>query len=141
MANSVAVRVGVAKTLGLLAGLAGFFLLPVLAPETPELLRWGILFWYLNFGAMIGLMGLISRHPLFSGWRLDWWFRGLFLGAWLNFVLVFFAYDDFAQIMAVVMPEGGLLASPWAFALEGALLGLLIDGVASALGGAGQADD
>ena len=59
------------------------------------------------------------------------------MGAWLNFVLVFFAYDDMRAMLVSMFGTSGLLQSPFWFAAEGALVGLLIGYVATRFAGEG----
>ena len=129
-------RIAIGKGLGILVGLAEMLTLPLFVAEPTWLLRWGILFWYLTVGALIGLFGVIERQPVLR-LRLAWWFRGPFLGAWMNFVLTLFAYGAFAEIMRYTFGAGGLLSSPFWFVFEGAVVGLIIDYLATRHGGEG----
>jgi hypothetical protein len=131
-------RIAIGKAIGFLVGLAELLALPLFVAEPSWLMRWGILFWYVIVGALIGLFGVIDRQPML-GLRLAWWFRGPFLGAWMNFVLTLFAYDAFAEIMRYTFGAGGALSSPFWFVLEGAVVGLLIDYLATRHGGEGDA--
>jgi hypothetical protein len=131
-------RLAAGKGTGFAIGLAGFVSLPWIWPDADPLLRWGILLWYTTFGAIVGFAGVFDRHPMLRV-PLKWWLRGPLLGAWLNFVLVFFAHDAMAAMLASVFGAGSVLDSPWWFALEGALVGLLIDGLATRYGGEGSA--
>ena len=128
----------VAKTLGLFFGILAMIGTSMWLPESGWLTRLGFLFWYLTIGSMIGLMGVLDWHPVFDV-RLPWWVRGPFIGAWMNFVLVFFAYDLTAEFMQVVEDYFGLALSPFWFALEGAVVGRIIGWASTALGGEGPA--
>ena len=68
---------------------------------------------------------------------MPWWIRGLFLGGWLNFVLTLFAYDVMGDMMVAVFGVNGALSSPFWFVAEGAVIGLLIDYLATRFGGEG----
>ncbi len=129
-------RVGSAKAIGLVVGLAAFVFVPVVWPNESIWLRVGLLMWYTTFGAFIGVLGLFDQHPLFH-FRLPFWFRGIVFGAWLNLVLVFLMHDK----LAVLIPEiGGILAglkSPFWIVAEGALVGLAIDAIATKFAGEG----
>ena len=107
--------------------------MPSLWPEAPPLLRWGVLFWYASIGAFIGLAGVFDHHPIF-GFRITWWIRGPLVGAWMNFVLVFFSYDLMAEALLAIF---GSPWSPFWFVAEGALVGALIGGLATLWGGEG----
>jgi len=67
-----------------------------------------------------------------------WWFRAGLLGAWMNFVLTFFAYDAMQAMMVSLFGEAGTLSSPFWFVAEGAILGLVIWYFATRFGGEGE---
>jgi hypothetical protein len=130
-------RVGTAKMVGFLIGLIAFLVIPTIWPSESMWLRIGILLWYGTFGAFIGIIGLFNEHPVFK-FRMPFWFRGLVFGAWLNLVLAFLMHDK----LAVLIPQvGGVLTgfrNPFWIVLEGAVLGLLIDGIATRVAGEGM---
>ena len=133
---SLHTRLVIGKGLGALFGLIGFIYLTVTPVDDNSLLRWGILLWYTTCGAIIGIFGVYTWHPVLR-LSMPWWFLAPFVGAWLNFVLVFFAYDSLAATMASVFGAGGLLASPFWFAAEGAIFGFVIGYFATRFGGEG----
>ena len=134
---SLTLRIGIGKTVGLLIGLIGFATLPFFAAETGWMLRWGILLWYTTLGAIIGVFGVYSEHPVLHI-PLPWWVRAPLIGAWMNFVLTFFVYDQFSAMMIDAFgSSGGLLTSPFLFALEGAVAGLIIGFVTTRFAGEG----
>ena len=98
--------------------------------------RWGILFWYTTVGAVIGMFGVMNWHPVLR-MPLPWWVRAPYIGAWMNFVLVFFAYDLMAEMLVATFGENGIMQSPFWFVAEGALIGLVIGYFATKLGGEG----
>ena len=102
----------------------------------PSLLRWGILLWYTTLGAIIGVFGVYTWHPILKV-PMRWWFLAPLLGAWMNFVLTFFAYDTLAAAMASVFGPDGIMSSPFWFTAEGAIVGLIIGFVATRFGGEG----
>ena len=61
---SIIMRIAIGKAIGSVIGLAGFIALPFLVPEISWQLRWGILFWYTTVGAIVGVFGICSRHPV-----------------------------------------------------------------------------
>ena len=134
---SLMTRIAVGKSIGFMIGLIGMLSLPAIYPEADWLLRWGILFWYTTVGAIIGVFGVFTYHPILK-LPFPWWLRSTVLGAWLNFVLTFFAYDDMQAIMHAMFGEDGMLSSPFWFVLEGALIGLLIGYFATRFGGEGK---
>ncbi len=133
---SLTTRIAIGKGLGALFGLAGFIYLTAFPIGDDGLLRWGILLWYTTLGAIIGLVGVYDRHPVLK-LPMPWWFRAPVVGAWLNFVLVFFAYDTMAAAMASVFGAEGPLTSPFWFVAEGAVVGLVIGFFATRFGGEG----
>ncbi len=134
---SLVTRIAVGKGVGLVVGLAGFVLLPYFAPEAGWLIRWGVLLWYTTLGALIGVFGVFDYHPILK-LPMPWWVRAPFLGAWMNFVLTFFAYDTFRDMLVAMFGAGSALTSPFWFVLEGALVGLLIGYFATRFGGEGK---
>ena len=91
---SLMYRIAIGKTIGLIVGAGGFIFLTYFSPELDWMLRWGVLFWYITLGAIIGVYGVFTRHPVLQ-LPMPWWFRAPVIGAWMNFVLVLFAYDKF----------------------------------------------
>ena len=134
---SLVLRIAIGKTIGLIIGLFAFFILPQMMPEADLLLRWGVLLWYITFGAIIGVFGVFTYHPVLK-LPMPWWFRAPFMGAWLNFVLSLIAYDKLALMMLAIFGEGGVISSPFWLAAEGAIIGLIIGYFATKYGGEGE---
>lgn len=134
---SLTLRIGIGKLVGLLFGLAGFVLLPILLPNVDMMLRWGVLLWYPTLGAIIGVFGIYTSHPVLR-LPLPWWVRAPLIGAWMNFVLTLFVYDAFHAMMLTVFGAlSGFWTSPFWFVVEGALVGLIIGWLATRFGGEG----
>ena len=134
---SLITRIAIGKVIGFLFGLSGFVLLPLFLPEVGWLIRWGILLWYTTLGAIIGVFGVLTWHPVLR-LPMPWWFRAPMVGGWMNFVLTFFAYDTMSVMMESIFGAGGLLSSPFWFAAEGAVVGLVIGYFATRFGGEGK---
>lgn len=134
---SLMARIAIGKLVGLAVGLIGFVFLPYFLPEVGWLPRWGILLWYTTLGAIIGVFGVFTVHPVLK-LPMPWWFRAPLIGAWMNFVLTFFAYDMMKEMLVGLFGEGGMLTSPFWFAAEGAIVGLLIGYLATRFGGEGR---
>ncbi len=134
---SLVARIAIGKGVGFAVGLAGFIFLPFFVPEAGWLIRWGILLWYTTLGAIIGMFGVFTWHPILK-MPMPWWVRAPILGAWMNFVLTFFAYDVMKDMLVAMFGPEGILASPFWFALEGALFGLLVGYLATRYGGEGK---
>jgi hypothetical protein len=135
---SLMTRISIGKLVGLVVGLIGFFALPFFMPGDNLLIRWGVLLWYTTMGGIIGVTGVITYHPVLK-LSMSWWFRAPLIGAWMNFVLAFFIYDDLAAMLVQTLGEDGLIQSPFWLVAEGALVGLLIDYFATRFGGEGSA--
>lgn len=134
LTNPLLVRpIGIGKAVGLLFGLAGFVLLPVLAPGSGWLLRWGVLLWYVTLGALVGMALILTRPPL-SQPPMPWWLVATGLGAWMNFVLTLFAHDAMTMVMVATFGENGMMQSPFWFVAEGAIVGLVIGYAVTRLG-------
>ena len=99
--------------------------------------RWGILLWYITLGAIVGVMGVFTWHPVLK-MPLPWWFRAPLIGGWMNFVLTFFAYDTMKAVMISTFGPDGILTSPFWFVAEGAIIGLIIGYFATRFGGEGK---
>ena len=78
---SMMTRVAVGKGIGFVIGLAGLITLPYFVPDAGWLPRWGLLFWYTTFGAVIGVMGVggliaVVGGLLFLGVVASIWWQG-----------------------------------------------------------------
>ncbi len=133
---SIITRIAIGKAIGFAIGLIGFIVIPFLAPDTGWQLRWGILLWYTTLGAVIGVFGIFSRHPVLM-FPMPWWVRAPMIGAWMNFVLTFFAYAEMRVFLIAVFGSGSTLTSPFWFVLEGAIVGAVIGFCATRVGGEG----
>jgi hypothetical protein len=133
---SLVTRIAIGKGLGFLIGLIGMLSIPYFAPEIGWMFRWGVLLWYATLGAIVGMFGVFTWHPVLK-LPLPWWFRASLVGGWMNFVLVLFAFDHFAAMMTTIFGVDGIFQSPFWFTLEGALVGLIIGYFATKFGGEG----
>ena len=134
---SLVTRIAIGKAVGFLFGLAGFIMMPYLLPEAGWLLRWGVLLWYTTVGAIIGVFGVFTFHPVLK-LPFPWWFRAPLLGAWMNFVLTFFVFDTFQAMMLTLFNGISWLTSPFWFVAEGAIVGFIIGYLATKWGGEGR---
>lgn len=133
---SLMTRIAVGKAVGAVIGLVGFLTVPYVWPEADWLLRWGVLLWYTTVGAVIGMFGVYTKHPVLK-LPMPWWLRATTIGAWMNFVLVFFAYEKMEAMLRSMLGAESALTSPFWFVLEGALVGLIIGYFATRIGGEG----
>jgi hypothetical protein len=130
---SILTRITVGKLVGLLIGAFGFFALPAFGVDDMRV-RFGVLFWYAAVGAIIAMAGVITWHPVLK-MKMPWWCMGTLIGAWMNFVLILIAWNVFAPMMADGRFWG--FTSPWWFVLEGAIVGFVIGGLTTWIGGEG----
>jgi len=140
--GSIVRRMVVAKTTGLVVGLLGFFGVPYFWPDISDLLKisiqWGVLLWYATLGGIIGLFGVIDRHPYF-GFRIHAVFRGVFIGAWMNFILAVLGYEMMNELFLEIQNMPFDVQNPliW-LPIEGAIVGLVIDLISTKFGGEGK---
>ena len=133
---SLMTRIAIGKGIGFVFGLAGFFLLPYFLPDAGWLVRIGIVLWYTTLGAIIGVFGVVTWPPVLK-LPMPWWVRAPGLGAWMNFVLTFFAYDMMKAVMVYTFGADGISSSPFWFTAEGAIFGLIVGYFATRFGGEG----
>lgn len=134
--DPLSTRIAIGKLIGAAIGIAAFFLIPVYLPDSSVTLHWGVLLWYITFGAVIGVFGVYTRIPVFN-LSFPWWFRGAYIGAWLNFAVALLAYDYLSQLMIAFFGVDGIMTSPFWMILEGAIVGFFIDLLATKYGGEG----
>ena len=101
--SKLANRLTIAKTTGFLIGLLGFFVLPYIFVWADMYLRLAILFWYTTVWVILGLMWYMTVHPVFSWFKMPWWFRGIWMWGWLNFIIALFMYHTLWDLMAGTM--------------------------------------
>lgn len=134
---SLITRIAIGKAVGLVIGLLGFIFAPFMLPEADVYFRWGLLLWYASIGAVIGVFGVFTYHPVLK-LPMPWWVRAPIIGAWFNFVLALFTYDKLSTYMDALFAESGTMSSPFWIVLEGALIGFLIGFLCTRYGGEGR---
>ena len=133
---SLMTRVAVGKAVGFLFGLAGFLTVPYLLPDASEMLRWGILLWYVTIGAFIGFSGVLNRHPALDV-PFPWWVRGPLIAVWMNLVLTLLMYPAIRAFTEALFGPDSWFTSPFWFVAEGVVVGLVIGYAATRIGGEG----
>ncbi|PMG48072.1 hypothetical protein [Shewanella sp. 10N.286.52.B9] len=133
---SLVTRTAVGKLIGLAFGVLCFWIVPWLAPETSLLFLWGLLLWYITFGAIIGLAGVFDYHPVLKI-AMPWWLTATIMGGWMNLVFTFVAYDQIQALMVAIFGLGGSLQSPFWFVADGLIAGWIIGYFATKFGGYG----
>ncbi len=105
-----------AKSLGFIVSLAAFVTIILTGQYTEhQMVSWGVLLWYPMVGAMIGLAGVMDKHPLF--WKMGIW-RGALIAAGMNFVLVLFAAEPLMSVTHIVGFTFTPVSLAWAAVLE-----------------------
>jgi hypothetical protein len=132
-------RVGAGKAIGFAIGILAFYLIPYFISDASLIFRSAVLLWYPTLGAIVGVFGIFSYHPVLS-FPMPWWLRGAIVGAWMNFVLTLFAYQQICTAIVAVMGEYSAYVSPFVMVIEGALVGALIDFLLTHWFGEGWAD-
>ncbi|MDG1995941.1 MAG: hypothetical protein P8J14_05565 [Emcibacteraceae bacterium] len=134
---SLITRIAIGKTVGMVFGILGFIMVPWFWPGVSSMMQWAILLWYITVGAVIGMFGVFTWHPILH-LPMPWWFRAPLLGGWMNFVLTLFIYDKLQTMMINYFGVNSTFSSPFWFAVEGALVGLIIGYLATRFGGEGK---
>lgn len=122
--SKMANRLVIAKSLGFIIGLMGFFALPYVFPAADIYLRLAILFWYTTFGSIIGIFWLINVHPVLSWFKMPWYFRWIFMWGWLNFLIALFMYHNLWDLMIWTAFEW---MSPFWLIAEWMIVWLIVD--------------
>lgn len=134
---SLITRIAIGKLVGFIIGLIGFLVLPYIMSDVDLGLRWGVWLWYTTLGAIIGVFGVMTWHPVLK-LPMPWFVRAPLLGAWMNFVLTLIAFDTLDTVMLAVFGADGPMRTPYWFVFEGAVVGLVIGYFATRFGGEGS---
>jgi hypothetical protein len=126
--NKLANRLAVSKSLGFLFWLVAYCTIPYIFPDADMYLRLAILFWYTTIWGFIGLMWIMNVHTALKWFKMPWWFRGVFIWAWMNFVIALFAYNILWDMLSWT---SFAWYSPFWVVLEWAIIWLIIDLVAT----------
>jgi len=135
MKHSITNRIIIGKTIGFVAGLLVFFLVPMLGVDLELKFGLGLILFYTILGSLIGLMGVMTQHPIFN-FSLPWWLRGLVVGISMHAMLVLLTYDQIAAMAGALNTFG--MTSPWWALLDGTILGLIIAWAATRFAGEGK---
>lgn len=133
---SLMTRVAVGKLIGLIVGATAFFILPFWVPDVSMMFRIALLLWYITFGAIIGVFGVFTYHPILKI-SMPWWLLAPFMGAWLNFLLSLFIYNKLTVMMITMLGTESFFQSPFWIVAEGAVVGCVIGYFATKYGGEG----
>ena len=125
--NNFGRRVAMAKFIGFVVWLIWFFWLSFVFDYDDLFFRFAILFWYTTFWSIIWIFWIMDKHPLMN-FSMPFWFRWIFIWAWLNLLVVFFSYDIIVNVMAWSVFDW---YSPFWIVLEWAIIWLLIDWIST----------
>jgi len=129
-------RIAIGTTAGFVLGLVGFLMLPYVLPSADPMLSWGYLLWYTSLGAIIAALGVLDWQEVLER-PIPWWIGAPAIGAWMNFVLTLLIYHHLRAFSQALFGEASLLVSPFWFAGEGVVVGLIIGYACTHFGGEG----
>ncbi len=133
---SLMLRIAVGKSVGFIFGLIAFFALPMMG-EPDLMFRLGLALWLIITGAMIGLMGVVTYHPLLHI-PLPWWVRGPLIGMSTMLTLWLVAHERIdAIVINMFGPDTILSSGAWIIA-DGLVIGLVMAWLATLLAGEGR---
>lgn len=135
MRHSVINRIIIGKTIGFVAGLFVFLMMPFLGADLDFKFGLGLIVFYVILGALTAFMGTIDRHPWLK-FPMPWWVSGALMGLIMHFMLVLLTYDQFAAIMQSM--DVFSMTSPWWVLIDGTILGLIMAFVETRLAGEGK---
>ena len=133
---SLTLRIGIGKLVGFVIGILGVGLFSMIGVPPSWAFGCGFVLWYATIGAIVGIYGVYSHHPILK-FPLPWWLRSSIIGGWMNFVLALFIYEDLTRLFGQLVGSASVTAASIGFMIEGAVVGLLIGWIATALGGEG----
>jgi len=136
--NLFAWRLCLSKMLGLAVGLVAAAYIISFVPSLGLATALGLVLWFTFEGAMIGMAGVMTHHPIWKEWRLPAWFRGLWIGLFMHLTLFLLLHDvfDWSSVVPAWLPVQDPLVLTM---IEGALLGLFWDSFITATTGEGKA--
>jgi len=135
--HSLAGRLAVSKTLGTFIGIIALLVLPLIPVETTLEFKIGFVLLIILMSTFIGLFGVFTHHPLFTGWKFTWWVRGPLVGAVFFLLLVLLAKDELGPFMSLDIVTWTGLTSPYWAILDGVILGGLIGYITTKISGEG----
>jgi hypothetical protein len=135
MKDSITNRIIIGKSIGLVSGIAVFLMLRLMGATIDLKLGIGLMFFYIFLGALIALIGMFDRHPIFK-FKMHWWLTGIAIGLVFHLMLILISYDQLA-IMLQQMDIFGMI-SPWWSLIDGAIIGLIMAFVETKFAGEGN---
>ena len=132
---SMVTRLSIGESFGFLCGLLTVLVIFIIAPDINLPFLLGIVFWYTMLGVFVGLLGVFRKYLFIP---MPWWFRGSWVGLWLNLGLALLIWDvaeDALAARGIGLSFGTYILGS---IVEGAILGLVLDFLATKFGGEGK---
>ena len=134
---SLMARVAVGKSIGLVFGVIAYILLPIIVPETTLAFRLGVAFWLILMGGFVGLIGVMTYHPVLH-MPLPWWFRGPLVGGFMMFNLWLVAGGQLDAVAVAMFGADSVFSSGAWSIVDGLVIGLIMAWLATMIGGEGK---
>ena len=122
---SIAMRIAIGKMVGFIIGIMTVDSLSSLVPNISLMFQIGMVLWYTTFGAIIGIFGISTKHPLLN-FHLSWWVRSFIIGMWMHLILTFFAYNELSNFVITIFGKDGFTQSPFWFVPQGGFIGVIM---------------
>lgn len=135
MKHSIVNRLIIGKSIGFVAGLLAFLIMPFMGATLDLKFGLGMVLLYTMVGAFIAFMGIFERHPVLK-FKMPWWFTGIYMGLIMHLILILLSYDQLVLMMQQMDIWG--MVSPWWVLIDGSILGLIIAFAATKFSGEGK---
>jgi hypothetical protein len=123
--HSIAGRVAVGMSIGVILGLLIMGLAPSFNMPVVSMFGLGTLLMFMLMGAFIGLIGIFDRHPVFD-FKMAWWIRGIIGGILFMLMYIFLSYDMLTVIIQSELLSWMGFRSPFWALLDGLFIGMLM---------------
>lgn len=134
---SLLLRTATGKSVGFIVGLIVFFIVPMITPEISLLFRWGLVFYLTLMGGFIGILGVMTYHPVLH-MPLPWWVRGPMVGGFMMLILWMLAQTELDAMAIAMFGENSIFSSGVWSIIDGLVLGALMSFLATRFGGEGK---
>ncbi|MCF4099042.1 hypothetical protein [Maritalea mediterranea] len=130
-------RAAIGKIIGLAFGLIAFFALPLFVPDLSMTFRLGVALYLIMMGCFIGIMGVLTYHPVLH-MPMPWWVRGPLIGGFMMLILWMLAQTEFDAVAVAIFGEGAIFSSGAWSIVDGIIIGALMSFLATRFGGEGK---
>jgi len=135
--HSVAGRIILGMVTGIVIGAITIAFLPWFGFPLFSAFGLGSLVMFFLMGAMIGLIGIFDRHPVFK-FKMRWWLRGPALGLLFMLMYVLLSYQNLQFVMQSPLVNWTGLSSPFWALLDGLWIGGLMGWIETSVAGEGS---